>query len=490
MKILVCSSEVVPFAKSGGLADVAGALPQVLNARGHEARVAMPNYALVNQEKAKPARAGEVTVFMGEEPVTAAILVSERVPGMPAYLVDCPRYFSGKPLYGEAEDPERFAFFCRAMLEFLRTSDWTPDVIHCNDWQTALIPVYLKTTYADDPKLKAIATLFTVHNLAYQGVFDPAVMERVGLEADLFTPDRLEFYGAVNFLKGGLVYADVLNTVSETYSREIQTEEYGERLEGVLADRREDLFGVINGIDYEAWNPETDRHLAAHYDADDLAGKAACKADLQQKLNLPTRPEAPLFGLVSRLASQKGLDLLAEVLPHLLRMDVQFALLGSGEKDYQDLLTDLASQHPSKMAAVIGFDNRLAHRIYAGCDFFLMPSHYEPCGLGQLISVRYGTIPVVRHTGGLADTITDYAPDTGEGNGFSFAERSAVALLGAMFRGMMTKQEGAAWTRLVRNAMACDFSWDRSAEAYVGLYQRAGERHRVGVEWLSINRPR
>ncbi len=490
MKILVCSSEVVPFAKTGGLADVAGALPQVLNARGHEARVAMPNYALVNQEKAKPVKVGDVTVVMGEEPVDAAILVSERVPGTPTYLVDCPRYFSGKHLYGETEDPERFAFFCRAMLEFLRTDDWTPDVIHCNDWQTALIPVYLKTTYADAPKLSGIATLFTVHNLAYQGVFDPAVMERVGLEADLLTPEKLEFYGAVNFLKGGLVFADVLNTVSETYSREIQTEEYGERLEGVLAGRREDLFGVINGIDYDEWNPETDRYLAAHYDADNLAGKAACKADLQQKLNLPTRPDVPLFGLVSRLASQKGLDLLAEALPHLLRLDVQFALLGSGDQYYQDLMTDLAAQYPNKMAAVIGFDNPLAHQIYAGCDFFLMPSHYEPCGLGQLISVRYGTIPVVRQTGGLADTIADYDPETGEGNGVSFEERSAVALLGAMVRGMMTMQDRAAWRQLVKNAMACDFSWDRSAETYAGLYQRAGERHGVGVEWLSINRPR
>jgi len=452
--------------------------------------VALPNYAAVNQEKAKPAKVGEVTVVMGNEPVEAAILGSERVPGLPTYLVDCPRYYHREALYGEPDDPERFACFCRAVLEFLRTSDWTPEVIHCNDWQTALLPVYLKTAYADDPKLNRIATLFTVHNLGYQGIFDPSVLPRIGLDLAHFRPEQLEFYGEVNFLKGGLVFADVLNTVSETYSREIQTEEYGERLEGVLAQRRGDLFGVINGLDYREWNPATDRHIAAPYEADHLEGKAACKADLQQKLGLPQRGDVPLFGLVSRLASQKGLDLLAEVLPDWLEGEGQFALLGTGEAQYQAQMTELAKEHPRRMAAVIGFDNPLAHRIYAGCDFFLMPSHYEPCGLGQLISLRYGTIPVVRHTGGLADTIQDFHPETGEGNGFSFRERRAVALLGAMCRGVMTMHDGAAWPRLVQNAMACDFSWDRSAEAYLGLYQRAVERHKVGVEWLSINRPR
>lgn len=488
MRVLICSSEVVPFAKTGGLADVAGALPRALRALGHDVRVALPNYAQVNQEKAQPRPVGEVSLTLGGEPVEATILLSERVPEMPTYLVDCPRYYHRTRLYGEPDDATRFAFFCHAILAHLRASDWRPEVVHANDWQTALLPVLLKTTHADDPKLQAIATLFTVHNLAYQGVFDPEVMSRVGLDWSLFTPEFLEFYGAVNFLKGGLVFSDVLNTVSETYSREIQTEEYGERLEGVLAKRSTDLFGVVNGIDYEEWNPATDRHLAAHYQADGLAGKAICKADLQEKLHLPVRPEVPLFGLVSRLASQKGLDLLAEALPHLLQLEVQFALLGTGEEYFEELMRDLASRFPKKMAAVIGFDNALAHRIYAGADFFLMPSHYEPCGLGQLISVRYGTIPIVRRTGGLADTVAEFDPATGEGNGFVFEERNAVALLGAMWRGVATLANRPAWARLVQNAMGCDFSWDRSAEAYVGLYQRAIGQARMGAKWRSINR--
>jgi starch synthase len=477
LKILVCSSEVVPFAKTGGLADVAGALPRVLVGLGHEVRVAMPNYSAIDQEKAKPETVGTVAVQMGGESVSATIAVSGLIPEVPTYLVDCPRYYQRGTLYGEPDDAERFAFFCRALLEFLRTSDWRPDVIHCNDWQTALIPVYLKTTYAEDPDLAPIATLFTVHNLAYQGVFETSVLDRIGLDRSLLSMDRLEFYGQANFMKGGLVLADVLNTVSKTYAREIQTPDYGERLEGVLAQRAEDLFGVVNGLDYDEWNPATDTFLAASFTAKHPEAKAACKADLQKRSNLPVRPSVPLFGLVSRLAGQKGLDLLADVLPHLLKMDVQFVLLGSGEALYQDLMTDLSRQYPEKMSAVIGFDNALAHQIYGGADFFLMPSHYEPCGLGQLISVRYGTVPIVRHTGGLADTITDYNAETEEGNGFSFVDRSAVALLGAISRGILTMGTQPAWQRLVRNAMACDFSWPRSAEAYVSLYTRARARH-------------
>lgn len=487
MRVLICASEAVPFAKTGGLADVAGALPRALRALGHEVRVALPNYAQVDQEKAQPRPVGAVTVRMGDESVEARILLSERVPDMPTYLVDCPRYFDRSRLYGEEDDAARFAFFCRAVLDYLRVGDWTPEVIHANDWQTALLPVLLRTTYAGDAKLRGIATLFTIHNLAYQGVFAPAVMARVGLDWSLFAPELLEFYGNVNFLKGGLVFSDLLSTVSVTYSREIQTEEYGERLEGVLAERKDDLFGVVNGIDYEEWNPATDQRLAAHYAVSSPEGKAVCKADLQERLRLPARPETPLFGLVSRLASQKGLDLLAEALPHLLQLDVQFALLGTGEGYYEELMRDLARQYPEKMAAVIGFDNALAHQIYGGGDFFLMPSHYEPCGLGQLISVRYGTIPIVRRTGGLADTIAEFDPETGEGNGLVFEESSAVALLGAMWRGVAMMANRPAWSRVGRNAMQCDFSWDRSAEAYVGLYQRATERARVGAKWLSTN---
>jgi len=477
MRILICASEIVPFAKTGGLADVAGALPRALVELGHDVRVALPNYAAVDQKKARPEPAGEVRVPVGEETVSVEVLLSRAVPGVPAYLVEAPEYFHRKALYGEPDDAVRFAVFCRALLEFLRRDAWRPKVIHCSDWQTALIPTYLRQDYAADPRLNQIATLFTIHNFAYQGLFNREVMEEIGLSAGLFTPDGVEFYGQLNLMKAGLRYSDLLSTVSPTYAKEMQTAEFGERLEGVLAGRTQDLFGVLNGIDYDEWSPATDPHLAARYDVHTLAGKAKCKADLQRRLKLPEASGVPLFGLVSRLASQKGLDLLAEALPRLLRLDVQFALLGSGDAVYQDLMVELAKEHPKKMATVTGFDDPLAHRIYAGVDFFVMPSHYEPCGLGQLISLRYGTIPIVRRTGGLADTIEDFDERTGEGNGFSFEERSPLALLGTCCRAMMVRSDAGLWPQLVRNAMAGDFSWDRSAQEYVRLYELARARH-------------
>ncbi len=475
MRVLICSSEVVPFAKTGGLADVAGALPRALLALGHDVRVALPNYSAVNQEKACPERVAEVTVpIPAGEQTAVGILASLQIPGVPTYLIDAPEYFHRDSLYSQPDDPVRFGLFSRAVFEFLRAGEWQPEVIHCNDWQTALIPVWLRT----GEYLKDIATLFTIHNFAYQGVFDRAVMDELGLDPGLFNMHALEFFGQVNFMKGALVFSDLLSTVSPTYAKEIQTPEYGERLEGVLDDRAEDLFGVLNGIDYDEWNPATDRYLEAHYDAHDLAGKVGCKTALQRQAGLPEAPEVPLFGLVSRLAGQKGLDLLSDALPHLLEMDVQFVLLGTGEPYYEERMRELAQQFPTKMAAVIGFDNALAHRIYAGSDFFVMPSHYEPCGLGQLISLRYGTIPVVRHTGGLADTITNFNPQTGEGNGFSFEETTAVALLGAFCRALAACRDSERWSRLVQNAMACDFSWDRSAQEYARLYQLAVTRHK------------
>jgi starch synthase len=351
-------------------------------------------------------------------------------------------------------------------------------VIHGNDWQTALIPVYLRTSYAQHPQLSGIGSLQTIHNLAYQGLFDPPVLQAVGLDQSLFTTDALEFYGKANFLKGGLVFADLLNTVSKKYAEEIQTRDYGERLEGVLTKRRDDLYGILNGLDYEAWNPAADRFIEANYDARNLKPKAANKAALQRRLELPERADVPVFGLVSRLASQKGLDVLAEVLPHLLRLDVQFAFLGTGEQYYQDLLSRLAADHPDKIGLALTFDNALAHQIYAGSDMFLMPSHYEPCGLGQMISLRYGTIPVVRSTGGLADTVTDFNVESGEGNGFSFQEHTAVALIGAVARAILTFKTPPTWAQLMRNALAADFSWDRSARQYADLYQRVADRRR------------
>jgi starch synthase len=477
LRVLLCTSECVPFVKTGGLADVAGALPKALADLGHDVRVALPKYSAIDSSKIVSTITGSArTVRLGNRSLRVNIEASDAINGVTTYLVDCPEYFDRDGLYGHSDDAERFALFCRAILEFLRQGDWQPDVIHGNDWQTALVPVYLRTAYADDPRLSRIGTLHTIHNLAYQGVFDRAMLDAIGLDPSLYTVNDLEFYGRVNPLKGAMVFADILNTVSKTYSKEIQTAEYGEKLEGVLSMRKDDLFGVLNGLDYDVWNPAADEFLAAPYSAQDTAPKAKSKAGLQKRLGLPQRPDVPLFGLVSRLASQKGLDILADLLPHMLQLDVQFALLGTGEPYYHDLLSAAAKRFPDRMAAALTFDNALAHQIYGGCDFFLMPSRYEPCGLGQMISLRYGTIPIVRSTGGLADTVEDFDPATGSGNGFTFTDYTPVALFGAISRSLLTMQADKARTRLIRNAMSADFSWRRSAEQYVQLYERASRK--------------
>lgn len=478
LNVLFCSSEAVPFAKTGGLADVAGALPQALAKLGHNVRLALPKYRAVPSAIATSLAEPAIDVTLGARVIRVAIEESNALPDVPTYLVNCPEYFDREGLYGHPDDAERFALFCDALLQFLQRSDWRPDIIHCNDWQTALIPVFLKTRYAGHPALSSIATVLTIHNLAYQGTFDRSALPVIGLDDTLFTPELLEFYGRVNLLKGGLVYADMLNTVSRRYAEEIQTAEYGERLEGVLATRRDSLSGILNGLDYMEWNPTSDRLLPATFSPANMKGKAANKAALQQRFGLPQRKRTPLFGLVSRLAGQKGLDLLAEVLPQLLQLDVQFTFLGTGEQYYHDALSALAAKHPDKMGLVLGFDNALAHLIYAGSDLFLMPSRYEPCGLGQIISLKYGTIPVVRSTGGLADTISDFNAEHPEGNGFAFTGYSADALMEAMTRARVAYRSRAQWTGLLARAMNADFSWERSAQEYVTLYQRAAASHR------------
>jgi len=477
LRVLFASSEAVPFAKTGGLADVAGALPKALAALGHDVRLILPAYRAIGAEIETRKLGPPWEVRLGPRSVSVTIKASGALEGVTTYLVDCPEFFDRDTLYGQPDDAERFALFCRATLEFVRQGKWKPQVIHSNDWQTGLIPVMLKTEYAGDSGLASIGTLHTIHNLAYQGIFERSVLAKVGLDESLFAMDKLEFYGQVNYLKGGLVFADMLNTVSKTYSQEIQTPEYGARLDGVLAQRRADLFGILNGIDYDEWNPATDKLIEAQYDARTVAAKAKNKAALQRRYKLPVREDVPLFGLVSRLAAQKGLDLLAEALVHLMRLDVQFAILGTGEPQYHELLSGLAARYGDKMGVALTFDNPLAHQVYAGADMFLMPSHYEPCGLGQMISLRYGTIPIVRRTGGLADTVEDYNAESGNGTGFVFEERSPLALMGAMARGMLTIKTKPAWDKLVQNAMAVDFSWNRSAAQYVDLYQRVIDRH-------------
>lgn len=478
LRILLISSEVEPFAKTGGLADVAGALPKALAGLGHDVRVLMPKYRGVERHAGSLSPlAPSVQVPIADRTVEGAWLEGRMGAGIPIYFLARDQYYDRDALYGTSEGDywdncERFIFFCRAAVEGLKHLGWIPHVIHANDWQTGLVPVYLETLHRDDPALAKIATLFTIHNLAYQGVFWHYDMPMTGLGWDLFTPAGIEYYGKLNFLKGGLVFSDLLTTVSRTYAREIQTPEFGCGLEGILQERSAALHGVVNGIDYEAWNPASDPAIPKGYTADDLKGKRACKAALQEELGLAQEP-VPLVGMVTRLVEQKGLTLVLDALPGLLAEGVQLALLGSGDPALEQAFTEAAAKHAGRVAVRLGYDAGLARLIYAGADCFLMPSRYEPCGLGQLISLRYGTIPLVRWTGGLADTVKELDPAKQAGTGFGFAPFTHEALLECARRALAVFRQPRLWQRLMRNAMAEDFSWEASAREYVSLYRKA-----------------
>lgn len=487
LRILFVSPEAVPFAKTGGLADVAGALPGELGRLGHDVRLVLPRYGAI-------AGAAHGLKDWGrlEVPTPSGVISAEveegRLPGseVSVFAIGHDPLFARPGLYGEAgadypDNLERFAFFCRAVMElllaFAKASRWTPDVLHAHDWQAALSVVYLKSLYAKRPEFAGLGTLFTVHNLGYQGLFPASAFPKTGLGPDLFTPKTLEFYGQVNLLKGGLVFGDLLNTVSPTYSREIQTPEFGFGLDGVLRERRDRLSGVVNGIDVDTWNPATDPHLKARYSASDLSGKRQCKEALQRELGLPVR-DVPLLAVVSRLTPQKGLDLIAAVLPELVRLDVQVVLLGTGDPPLELQFQSFRMQYPDRIGVRIGFDDALAHAIEAGADMFLMPSRYEPCGLSQLYSLRYGTVPIVRRTGGLADTVVPYTPQTaaeGRATGFAFTEATPEALLTTILLALRIYADRAEWTRLVRAGMATDVSWAKSAREYDTLYRRVAE---------------
>ena len=475
MKILYASAEVVPFAKTGGLADVAGALPKELAAMGHDVRIVMPRYRCVDANKYQLRQVvAPFSIPHGQNWIEIAIDQSDAIDGVPTYFIRNDYLYDRDSLYGQSDDDHRFVAYSRGMLEMCSRLGWVPDVISCNDWHTGLVPVYLKTLYAQHPQLGHIGTLYTIHNLAYQGIFPPDVMELAGLPWELFTWDKLAFWNQFNFMKAGLIYADTLSTVSETYAREIQTPEYGEGLQGVMTYRREDLYGILNGIDYDIWNPRTDTLIPATFSPDDLAGKARCKAELQKEMGLPVESSVPLYGLISRLSSQKGLDLLDKVLPKLLNQQaMQLVVLGTGDAHYHEMLGRLVKLHPDKLAAALKFDNTLAHHIYAGSDAFLMPSHYEPCGLGQMISLAYGTLPVVRATGGLADTVHAYSPSTGTGNGFVFTDYTPESLQRAILRAQKCYSDPDCWKQAIANAFHSDFSWEKSAEKYVKVYEKA-----------------
>lgn len=471
LKILFVSPEVAPLAKTGGLADVAGSLPKALAARGHEVRVAMPRYRQVKNVDYLTDLPVEMDGSLETAIIRRAQLAGD--PPVPVYLIDNYKFFWRDGMYCYADDAARFNFFCKAVLSMLPWLEFQPDIIHCNDWQTGPIPLFLKVKHEDNPFYRQTATIYTIHNLQYQGTFPRQTLKIMALGEEFFTPERLEFYGQVSFMKAGILYADLINTVSKKYALEIQTPEYGERLDGLLRKRAADLRGILNGIDYQEFNPATDRRLAVNYDAEHLDKKKENKAALQREMELPVK-DVPLLGLISRLVNQKGLDLLAAILDPLLQQDLQFVLLGSGEDYYQQLFSRYKVKYRDKMAVKIGFDPVLAQRIYAGCDIFLMPSRFEPCGLGQMISLRYGTVPVVRATGGLEDTIKDFHQYPGSGNGFSFRDYQPQTLLDTINRALhVYRNEPEEWRNLVRRGMAADFSWNASAGQYEDMYREA-----------------
>jgi len=485
LKILYVASEVAPFAKTGGLADVASALPKALQDLGHDIRVMMPKYGCINDRKyvlREVIRLREIHIDLGGQKLVGSVK-SAFIPDtkVQVYFLDYPPFFGRQELYTDPQtgkdwpdNAERFTLFCKGVLETLKLLHWQPHVIHCNDWHTGLIPVLLKTVYSHERLFAKTSTLFSIHNLAYQGVFPKAKFALTGLPDELFrSQGGVEFYGKFSFMKAGIVFADAIATVSERYAEEITSDpELGCGLQEELRARRDVLFGILNGIDDAVWNPKTDALIARNYSASDLKGKAENKQALVEELGLPYRPEVPVIGMISRLADQKGFDLLAEALPELMKRDMQFVLLGTGDPKYHRLFTSLAKRYPKKVSVNLRFDDRLAHQIEAGADMFLMPSRYEPCGLNQMYSLVYGTIPIVRATGGLADTIVDFDRAQGSGNGFVFTEYSAAALLRAVERALAVWADQKTWLRLVKSAMRSNFTWKNSATKYVKLYAK------------------
>jgi starch synthase len=481
LKILYLSAECVPFAKTGGLADVAGALPKAIRALGHDIRVAMPRYGRIDADKFELKRIIErLDVPMDERTEPATVYegcIGRGQDCTPVLFIDSPRYFDRQGIYMYPDDAERFIFFSRAALELCRRLDWQPDVIHCNEWHTALIPNWLRTIYAEQPFYRGIGALYTAHNLEYQGIFGYRVLEIAGL-ADtgyIAHPDLApDLNYVVDLMARGIWFADIINTVSETYAREILTPERGERLDPVLRDRADRIFGILNGIDTELYDPQADPHIAARYDAATLDARCACKVGLQSELKLPQRRDAPLIGFIGRLSDHKGFDLITAVADTLLQREAcQLAVMGTGEMRYHEALNALAARYPDQVAIQLTFNRPLEQRIYAGSDIFLMPSRFEPCGLNQMIAMRYGAVPVVHATGGLADTVENYSPATGKGNGFSFEHYDADSLLATLARALETSRHADTWRELQRRCMAIDFSWQRSAGKYVELYRRA-----------------
>jgi starch synthase len=485
LQILFATPEAVPFAKTGGLADVAGALPKSLHALGCEIKLFIPYYRMVKESGFPHQYLGEeIEVPIGDEKLKADIYLGHLGQDIPVYFIGREEFFDREYLYSTSkgdyfDNAERFIFFSKAILIFCQRMGFSPDIIHHHEWQTGLIPAYLKSIYQNDPLFSHTAAVFTIHNIAYQGIFKKEKFWLTGLPSEMYNPEGIEFWERINFMKAGIVYADTVNTVSKKYSEEIQSPEYGYGLEGILRKRRGSLSGILNGVDYEDWDPSRDPHLIARYDSEKISGKKECKKDLLREFHLPSSLEnIPLLGMISRLADQKGFDLLMEILDGLFALDIGFVLLGTGEQKYHDLFNQVAHKYPQKAGIRIAYDDRLAHKIEAGADFFLMPSKYEPCGLNQIYSLKYGTVPVVRATGGLDDTIAQYDPATKKGNGFKFTRYDAKEFLNTIKMAIGFYSQPEHWRQLLQNAMTADFSWERSAEAYLQLYGKALEKKR------------
>ena len=474
MNILFAVSEALPYVKTGGLADVAGHLPRALAARGHRIELFLPLYRQIKKSETAREEVFSFTVPLGEKEIPATLYRQPAAKNLTAWFIACDAFFDRPEIYGPPGDeyPDngpRFIFFCRALLEAVRRLKLKIDIYHAHDWQTGLVPAYLKTLYRDLGENSA--SLFTIHNLGYQGIQEKEVFPLTGLGWEEFTFEKLEYYDRLNLLKGGLVYADLLNTVSPTYSREILRPEFGCGLDGVLRYRADRLSGILNGVDYAEWDPATDPLISHRYRPGRMTGKNHCRKKLLEEFRLPTEPARPVVGMVSRLVEQKGIELILEVLKEAPRFNCRFVFLGSGEKIYEEGLAAAAEKFPDQVAFRPGYDNRLAHQLEAGADIFLMPSRYEPCGLNQMYSLRYGTIPVVRAVGGLNDSIEDYNLNRNNGTGFKFTPYSAPALAATLERALaLYREKPQSWWRLRRRAMACDFSWSQSAARYEELY--------------------
>lgn len=484
MRVILAASEVVPFSKTGGLADVAGALPKALAHAGCDISVVTPRYTglgvshgdVVSRESGRKVLDDLHVPFAGG--VKYASVWLDHLDGAPIYFIDNEEYFGRGYIYGYGDfDAERFAFFSRAVIELSKRIGAPPDLFHCNDWQTGFIPTYLATGYQGDRFFRRSATLFTIHNLAYQGLFSPGMLPRFGFGQGAYERG-MEFHGVASALKGGLSFATAISTVSRKYAQEIQTPEFGNRLDGLLRWRRGDLLGLLNGVDYSEWNPEVDTHTVAHYSPDDMAGKVECKRDLLRQFVLPEDIARPVVAIVSRLTVQKGIDLIAQAIWQILDTGASFVLLGSGGQSYEDYFQHVRNSRPNQVGVYFGYSTALAHKIEAGADMFLMPSSYEPCGLNQMYSLKYGTVPIVRGVGGLDDTISNFERTTRQGNGYKFYEYSADRLLEKYYEALLTYYDDELWRRLLRNGMELDHSWHRAAHDYLDAYRLVVSAHR------------